>query len=168
MIRHALVQDLETGTFGRGASTITQQLAKNLFLTPHRTLARKLEETVLAWRLHNLLSKQRILELYLNVIDLGPGVRGVRQAARVYFGKELYQLRPIESAYLAALTPNPHVLARRFRDGHVDDGWLQRLHDLLAMMKRSGRLTAAELAAARGTQPALRKVDKEFTTRPGL
>ena len=168
MIRHALVQDLETGTFGRGASTITQQLAKNLFLSPHRTLARKLEETVLAWRLHNLLGKQRTLELYLNVIDLGPGVRGVRQAARVYFGKELHQLRPIESAYLGALTPNPHVLARRFRDGHVDDGWLQRLHDLLAMMKRSGRLTAAELAAARGTKPALRRVDKEFTTRPGL
>jgi hypothetical protein len=168
MIRHALVQDLETGTFGRGASTITQQLAKNLFLSPHRTLARKLEETVLAWRLHSLLGKARILELYLNVIDLGPGIRGVRQAARVYFGKELHQLRPIESAYLAALTPNPHVLARRFRDGHVDDGWLQRLHDLLAMMKRSGRLTAAELAAARETKPALRKVDKEFTTRPGL
>jgi hypothetical protein len=166
MIRHALVQDLETGTFGRGASTITQQLAKNLFLAPHRTLARKLEETVLAWRLHNLLGKERILELYLNVIDLGPGIRGVRQAARVYFGKELHQLRPIESAYLAALTPNPHVLARRFRDGHVDDGWLQRLHDLLAMMRRSGRLTAAELAAARGTKPALRRIDKEFTTHP--
>jgi hypothetical protein len=166
-IRHALVQDFETGSFGRGASTITQQLAKNLFLTPHRTLARKLEETVLAWRLHNLLGKERILELYLNVIDLGPGIRGVRQAARAYFGKELHQLRPIESAYLAALAPNPHVLARRFRDGHVDDGWLQRLHDLLAMMKRSGRLTAAELASARGTKPALRKIDKEFTTRPG-
>ena len=168
MIRHALVQDLETGTFGRGASTITQQLAKNLFLTPHRTLARKLEETVLAWRLHNLLGKERILELYLNVIDLGPGIRGVRQAARVYFGKDLQQLRPIESAYLAALTPNPHVLARRFRDGHVDDGWLQRLHDLLAMMKRSGRLSAEEFAAARGTKPALRMIDKEFTPRPGL
>jgi hypothetical protein len=166
MIRHALVQDLETGTFGRGASTITQQLAKNLFLTPHRTLARKLEETVLAWRLHSLLGKERILELYLNVIDLGPGIRGVRQAARVYFGKELQQLRPIESAYLAALTPNPHVLARRFRDGHVDDGWLQRLHDLLAMMKRSGRLSAAEFAAARGSRPALRRIDKESTTRP--
>ena len=164
-IRHALVQDLETGSFGRGASTITQQLAKNLFLTPHRTLARKLEETVLAWRLHNLLGKERILELYLNVIDLGPGIRGVRQAARAYFGKELHQLRPIDSAYLAALAPNPHVLARRFRDGHVDDGWLQRLHDLLAMMKRSGRLTAADLAAARASKPALRRIDKEFTPR---
>ena len=167
-IRHALVQDLETGTFGRGASTITQQLAKNLFLTPHRTLARKLEETVLAWRLHNLLGKERILELYLNVIDLGPGIRGVRQAARAYFGKDLRQLRPIESVYLAALTPNPHVLARRFRDGHVDDGWLQRLHDMLGMMKRSGRLTPEEFAATRGTKPALRRVDKEFTARPGL
>jgi len=164
MIRHALVQDLETRTFGRGASTITQQLAKNLFLSPHRTLARKLEETVLAWRLHSLLGKDRTLELYLNVIDLGPGIRGVRQAARVYFGKELRQLRPIESAYLAALTPNPHVLARRFRDGHVDDGWLQRLHDLLAMMRRSGRLTAEELAASRGTKPALRRLDKEPTS----
>jgi hypothetical protein len=163
MIRHALVQDLETRTFGRGASTITQQLAKNLFLSPHRTLARKLEETVLAWRLHSLLGKDRILELYLNVIDLGPGIRGVRQAARAYFGKELRQLRPIESAYLAALTPNPHVLARRFRDGHVDDGWLQRLHDLLAMMRRGGRLTAEELAASRGSKPALRRLDKEPT-----
>jgi hypothetical protein len=60
------------------------------------------------------------------------------------------------------------VLARRFRDGHVDDGWLQRLHDLLAMMRRSGHLTAEELAAARGTKPALRRLDKEFTPRPGL
>ena len=165
MIRHALVQDLETRTFGRGASTITQQLAKNLFLSPQRTLARKLEETVLAWRLHNLLGKDRVLELYLNVIDLGPGIRGVRQAARVYFGKELRRLLPIESAYLAALTPNPHVLARRFRDGHVDDGWLQRLHDLLAMMRRSGRLTGEELTASRGSKPALRKLDKEPTGR---
>jgi membrane peptidoglycan carboxypeptidase len=104
----------------------------------------------------------------LNVIDLGPGIRGVRQAARAYFGKELHQLRPIDSAYLATLAPNPHVLARRFRDGHVDDGWLQRLHDLLAMMRRSGRLTAADFAEARASKPALRRIDKEFTARPGL
>jgi hypothetical protein len=160
MIRYALVQDLQTHSFGRGASTITQQLAKNLFLTQHRNLARKLEETVLAWRLHSLVGKDRILELYLNVIDLGPGIRGVRQASRAYFGKDPDQLRPIESAYLATLTPNPHVLARRFRDGHVDDGWQQRLYDLLAMMKRSGRLSAAELAIARNTRLTLRKGDK--------
>jgi hypothetical protein len=160
MIRHALVQDLQTRSFGRGASTITQQLAKNLFLTQHRNLARKLEETVLAWRLHNLVGKDRILELYLNVIDLGPGIRGVRQASRAYFGKEPAELRPIESAYLATLTPNPHVLERRFRDGQVDDGWQQRLYDLLAMMKRSGRLSSAELATARNTRLTLHKTEK--------
>lgn len=160
MIRRALVQDLQAHAFSRGASTISQQLAKNLFLTPHRTLARKLEETVLTWRLQNLIGKERMLELYLNVIELGPGIRGVKEAARVYFGKSLGELRPIESAHLAALTPNPHILARRFRDGHVDEGWLQRLYDLLGMMRRSGRLTPADLATARVSKLVLRRPTK--------
>jgi len=158
MIRRALAHDLETRSFGKGASTMTQQLAKNLFLSHHRTLARKLEEVVYAWRLHETLPKRRILELYLNIIELGPHIRGVKQAARAYFGKELRDLLPIESAHLAALTPNPQGLARRFRDGHVDEGWLQRLYDLLAMMKRSGRLSAAEVAAARAGKLTLSKI----------
>jgi hypothetical protein len=161
MIRHALAQDLENRTFGRGASTITQQLAKNLFLTNQRTVARKLEEAVLTWRLHKLLSKDRVLELYLNVIELGPGIRGVGQAARVYFGKEVAALTPLESAHLAALTPNPHVLARRFREGQVDEGWRQRLYDLLGMMKRHGRLSPAELAAARISNLVLRDLSQD-------
>ncbi len=161
MIRRALVQDLQAHAFSRGASTISQQLAKNLFLSPHRTLARKLEETVLTWRLQNLVGKARILELYLNVIELGPGIRGVKEAARAYFGKSLAELRPIESAHLAALTPNPHALARRFRDGYVDEGWLQRLYDLLSMMRRSGRLTPADLAAARVSKLTLRRPVKD-------
>jgi hypothetical protein len=168
MIRRALVQDLQAHAFSRGASTISQQLAKNLFLTPHRTLARKLEETVLTWRLQNLLGKDRTLELYLNVIELGPGIRGVKEAARVYFGKSLGELRPLESAHLAALTPNPHVLARRFRDGHVDEGWLQRLYDLLGMMKRSGRLTPADLATARVSKLSLRRPGKDVPSRSDL
>jgi hypothetical protein len=158
MIRRALAHDLEVGSFARGASTITQQLAKNLFLTPERTLARKLEEAVFTWRIDERLDKDRVLELYLNVIELGPGIRGVKRAAEVYFGKSLRELGPLESAHLAALTPNPLGYARRFRDGRVDDGWLHRLYDLLGMMKRSGRLSAAELAAARGTRLSLRKI----------
>jgi Transglycosylase len=161
MIRHALAQDLENRSFDRGASTITQQLAKNLFLSHKRTLARKLEEAVLTWRLQKLLSKDRVLELYLNVIELGPGIRGVKQAAHSYFGKDVAELTPLESAHLAALTPNPHVLARRFRDGQVDEGWQQRLYDLLGMMKRHGRLSAAELAAARGSKLALRDLSQD-------
>jgi len=161
MIRHALAQDLENRSFDRGASTITQQLAKNLFLSHRRTLARKLEEAVLTWRLQKLLSKDRVLELYLNVIELGPGIRGVKQAAQVYFGKEVAELTPLESVHLAALTPNPHVLARRFRDGQVDEGWQQRLYDLLGMMKRHGRLSAAELSAARGSSLLLRDLSQD-------
>jgi hypothetical protein len=161
MIRRALAQDLANGSFDRGASTITQQLAKNLFLTHRRTLARKLEEAVLTWRLQTLLSKDRVLELYLNVIELGPGLRGVRQAALRYFGKEIGDLKPMESAHLAALTPNPHVLARRFRDGQVDEGWQERLYDLLGMMKRHGRLSAEELAAARSSKLELHDLGPE-------
>jgi len=156
MIRHVLAQDLESRAFDRGASTITQQLAKNLFLSQRRTLARKLEEAVLTWRLQRLLSKDRTLELYLNVIELGPGIRGVKQAARTYFGKDVGELTPLESAHLAALTPNPHVLARRFRDGQVDESWQLRLYDLLGMMKRHGRLSADELARARNSTLELR------------
>ncbi len=158
MIRHALAQDLENRSFERGASTITQQLAKNLFLSHRRTLARKLEEAVLTWRLQELLSKERVLELYLNVIELGPGIQGVKQAAREYFGKEVAALTPLESAHLAALTPNPHVLARRFRDGKVDEGWQQRLYDLLGMMKRHGRLSSADLSAARSSKLVLHEL----------
>ena len=164
MIRHALAQDLENRSFDRGASTITQQLAKNLFLSQRRTLARKLEEAVLTWRLQRLLSKDRVLELYLNVIELGPGIRGVGQAARVYFGKDVADLKPLESVHLAALTPNPHVLARRFRDGQVDEGWQQRLYDLLGMMKRHGRLSAAELAEARSSTLVLRDLSRNVPT----
>jgi hypothetical protein len=158
MIRRALAHDLEVGDFSRGASTITQQLAKNLFLTPERTFARKLEEAVFTWRLDERLAKDRVLELYLNVIELGPGIHGVKRAAEVFFGKPLRELGPLESAHLAALTPNPLGYARRFRDGRVDDGWLHRLYDLLGMMKRSGRLSAAELAAARSARLTLRKI----------
>jgi membrane peptidoglycan carboxypeptidase len=164
MIRHALAQDLENRSFDRGASTITQQLAKNLFLSHRRTLARKLEEAVLTWRLQKLLSKDRVLELYLNVIELGPGIRGVKQAAHVYFGKEVSALTPLESAHLAALTPNPHVLARRFRDGDVDEGWQQRLYDLLSMMKRHGRLSKTDLATARGSRLVLRDLSHDVVT----
>ena len=160
MIQHVLAQDLENRSFDRGASTITQQLAKNLFLSQRRTLARKLEEAVLTWRLQRLLSKERTLELYLNVIELGPGIRGVKQAARTYFGKDVGELTPLESAHLAALTPNPHVLARRFRDGQVDESWQLRLYDLLGMMKRRGRLSADDLARARTAKLELRDLGK--------
>ncbi|MDX2022218.1 MAG: biosynthetic peptidoglycan transglycosylase [Deltaproteobacteria bacterium] len=157
-IRKALVYDLERGRMARGASTITQQVAKNLFLSHDRTLARKLTETVLTWRVDSLVPKRRVLELYLNLVELGPGIRGVGAAARAYFGKEPEALTPLEAAHLASLPPNPRGFARRFREGSVDDGWLARLYDLVGIMGRRGQLSAAQVSAARGSRLRLRKI----------
>lgn len=91
----------------RGASTITQQVAKNLWLSPSRNPLRKVREAILAWQLERTLPKRRILELYLNVAELGPGVYGVEAAARRYFGASAADLGPVEAAQLAASLPRP-------------------------------------------------------------
>jgi monofunctional biosynthetic peptidoglycan transglycosylase len=102
--------NLERGEFARGASTITQQLAKNLYLSPSKNPLRKVRELLIARRLETELSKQRILELYLNVIEWGDGIYGAEAAARTYFGKPASQLSAPESALLAAAIANPRVM----------------------------------------------------------
>ncbi len=91
----------------KGRSTITQQLAKNLYFTPNRSLLRKLNEAVVAKRLEWFLQKERILELYLNVVELGPGIFGVEAAAQAYFGHSARSLSREEAAALAATLPHP-------------------------------------------------------------
>lgn len=91
----------------RGASTITQQMVKNVLLSDSRTLWRKLHEIILAYKVEQVLSKDRILELYLNSIEFGPGIYGIRPAARHYFKKHPSALNPRESAFLAMLLPSP-------------------------------------------------------------
>jgi len=108
-LRDAVVQALEEGEPLRGASTITQQLAKNLWLSPSRNPARKLREALLTWQLERTLSKRRILELYLNVVEFGPGTYGIEAAARRYFGKPAAALDVEEAARLAASLPNPAI-----------------------------------------------------------
>lgn len=125
-IGHALAADLDAGRFDRGASTITQQVAKNLWLGGERTIGRKLEEAVLAWRLEQVLDKRRILELYLNLIELGPGVYGIQDASEKYFGKLPEELSADEAAQLAALLPAP-------RRG-MDAFWQKRYQALAARM----------------------------------
>jgi monofunctional biosynthetic peptidoglycan transglycosylase len=105
----ALERAVERKALPRGASTITQQLAKNLWLTPTRSPFRKVREAILAWQIERTLSKRRILELYLNVAEFGPGCYGVEAAARRYFGKSAADLGPAEAAQLAASLPNPRA-----------------------------------------------------------
>ena len=109
-IKESMEVNLERGEFARGASTITQQLAKNLYLSPSKNPARKLRELIIARRLEAELSKQRILEIYLNLIEWGDGVYGAEAASRTYFGKSAAQLSQPESALLAAAVANPRVM----------------------------------------------------------
>jgi monofunctional biosynthetic peptidoglycan transglycosylase len=119
----AIVEAIETRKPGarlRGASTITQQLAKNLFLSPERTLWRKLREARLAWWMERRLGKRRILELYLNVVEFGPGLFGAEAASRHYFGVGASALDAEQAAGLAAAIPspgrdNPATDSRRWR-----------------------------------------------------
>jgi monofunctional biosynthetic peptidoglycan transglycosylase len=106
-LRDAVERAIETQEMPRGASTITQQLAKNLWLSPSRNPVRKVKEGILTWQLERTLAKRRILELYLNVAEFGPGVYGAEAASRRYFGKSARDLSEDEAAQLAASLPRP-------------------------------------------------------------
>jgi membrane peptidoglycan carboxypeptidase len=131
----ALAAGAQAGRVVRGGSTITQQLAKNLYLSRDRTLARKAREALVTVALEASLPKARLLELYLNVIEWGPGLHGIGAAAQRYFGVDARRLTPRQACFLAAIIPGPiraHGLVaaglgeRAYRD-RVDD-LLLRLH----------------------------------------
>ena len=115
----ALLKNWSRGGAARGASTITQQLAKNLFLSRDKHLGRKLQELSLALLLEATLDKQRILEIYLNVIEWGPDLYGLRPAARRYFGREPRELTPKQMAFLVALIPGPGEVPALVRERHA-------------------------------------------------
>jgi monofunctional biosynthetic peptidoglycan transglycosylase len=138
-MREAMTQALEERRLPRGASTITEQLAKNLWLSPSRSPLRKARETVLTWQLERALSKRRILECYLNVVEFGPGVYGAEAASRRYFGKAAAELGPGEAAQLAASLPRP----RAWHPGVTTPGYRRYVEIIRQRMDRlelSGRL----------------------------
>jgi monofunctional biosynthetic peptidoglycan transglycosylase len=106
-IQKALEKNIEKGKFKFGGSTISQQLVKNLYLTPAKNPVRKLKEAIITWRVERALSKRRILELYLNVVEWGEGVFGAEMASQRYFRKPAALLTAEEAAKLAAILPNP-------------------------------------------------------------
>lgn len=106
-IKRAYRTNMRRGKFARGASTITMQVARNLYLSPQKTIMRKLREIWIALKIDMLLSKQRILEIYLNIAEWGDGIYGAEAAARHYFGKSARYLTKEEAAWLAAILPRP-------------------------------------------------------------
>jgi monofunctional biosynthetic peptidoglycan transglycosylase len=133
-IKASIQRNFDRGEFSRGASTITQQLAKNLYLSPSRNPYRKLTEWMIARRLEAELSKQRILELYLNLIEWGDGIWGVEAASQRYFGVSASDLSAEQAALLAGAIINPRVYSPARPNGRL----LRRQQIILGRMNGSG------------------------------
>ncbi len=144
-IKEAIKKDLQEKRYASGASTITQQLAKNAFLDREKTLTRKLREFFLARRIERTLSKRRILELYLNVVEWGEGVYGAETAAQVYFYKTAAELSLAESALLAGMLPNPIYYNPFERYDQVS----KKQQHVLSLMENNGIITAEQEKTAR-------------------
>lgn len=132
----------------RGGSTIPQQLAKNLFLSREKTLLRKFREVLLSIELDATLSKERMLEIYLNIIEWAPGVSGITRAADYYFGKTPAELTPLESAYLASVIPGPSKYHYQFLTKNISENWYRNLYRILNIMNETGHLSLEEYIEA--------------------
>ncbi len=167
-MQKAAEKDMEAGRFKFGASTITQQLAKNLFLSPAKNPIRKIKEAILTWRLEKTLSKRRILELYLNYVEWGNGIFGAEAASRHYFGKPASALSPMEAARLAACLPNPIRFSPVARKGFVE----RRSQTIYKIMARRGvihqELERTLAGIENGDQPSMNQSNGQPAGVPGL
>ena len=153
----AFKKDWETVSFKRGGSTITMQLAKNLYLNPSKNPLRKVKEIVIAWQLEQALPKRRIFEIYLNIVEWGRDVYGAEAASRFYFGKSAANLDPLEAATLAALLPSP----RNSRERNL----LNRRNLILSRLARVGYLSAEEYNRVKEVR-LFRKVEEQAPLIP--
>jgi hypothetical protein len=141
--KQSILKNIKTKKFSRGASTISMQLIKNVFLTREKTLSRKLEEILLVYILENnrVVSKERMLEVYFNIIEWGPNVYGIGEASHFYFQKSPSALNVDECLYLATIIPKPRKFMYQFNDqGNLRDFAVQNQRFLKNLMFRRGLL----------------------------
>jgi membrane peptidoglycan carboxypeptidase len=140
----AMRRNLKAGAIRLGASTITMQMVKNVMLSHERTLSRKLQEMFLTWYVEQSLSKERIMEIYLNVVELAPGIYGITRAAEHYFGKHPSELNPLESVYLALMLPSPVRRHAHYCRGQLSARMDSRLRRIFKIMHDRNRITTEE------------------------
>jgi membrane peptidoglycan carboxypeptidase len=136
----AMVYNLKVGTMARGGSTLSQQVIKNIFLTGERTIARKLQEVVLTWMMERALTKTRILELYLNIAEWGPGARGLEQAARLYFNRSAQALQPEHMALLGTILPSPKRFGAHIKAGRLPSSRLTKFEHVASNLRFLGEI----------------------------
>lgn len=134
-LQKAYAKNAKKGKIVSGGSTITQQLAKNLFLSGQRSYLRKVEEMIITYMLEMMMDKRRIFEIYLNVVEWGNGVFGAEAASMRYFGRPAASLGPLEAARLAVMLPNPRYFGR-----HLDSNYLGRRSNLIMQRMNSADL----------------------------
>ena len=143
-IQNSLKANLEKGKMARGGSTITQQLAKNLFLTREKTLTRKGIEALITMRIEKALSKKEILERYLNVVQFGKNIYGVQAAAQFYFKKSPANLSVVEASYLAFLLPSPEAYSKSYFKKSLTPFAHKRIHQIVDRMYQYNRINEEE------------------------
>lgn len=158
-LQASFVKNLRKRKLARGGSTITQQLAKNLYLSPSRNPVRKLRELAIALALEEQLDKDRILELYLNSIEWGDGIFGAEAAARAYFGTSAARLSEAQAATLAALIPNPRRFAKQ-----IDGKRIQKKKNLI--LRRMRRRFGAEIVKPKDKPKGEAAMTAEIKPRP--
>lgn len=154
-------KNYEKGTYAKGGSTISQQLTKNMFLYKDKTLLRKGLELVITMKIEKTLSKKEILERYLNVVEFGKDIYGVKQAAHFYFKKTPAQLDVVESAFLAMILPNPVKYSQSYFRKELTPFAHKRIKQIVTDMYQYSRITEAEYNSA------MYKVDSFFSPGGG-
>jgi monofunctional glycosyltransferase len=162
-IKESIKKNLSNGSFVRGASTITQQLMKNIYLSGEKTFYRKLKEAILTYKAERVLTKGRILELYLNVIEWGDNIYGIRRASKYHFGKEPANLTAYESAYLASLIPSPKKYSKVQKGSRLDQLLTKRRNTILWWMEKAGYLASSAEARKEAVEKA--PILKEETSK---
>jgi Transglycosylase/Domain of Unknown Function (DUF748) len=149
--RSALIKNLKAGYFRYGASSITMQLVKNVLLYREKTLSRKLQELFFTWDVENSLEKERILEIYFNVIEYGPGLYGIGPAVQHFFGKTPKELTPVEAAFFSSILPAPKQRYQQYCKGTLTQWTSDKIARILGLMFKRGRLTEEEYQTALDT-----------------
>ncbi|MBF0440296.1 MAG: transglycosylase domain-containing protein [Oligoflexales bacterium] len=144
----AIRKNIKEGKISIGGSTITMQTAKNLFLGPERTISRKLQEIFLSIYLEKILPKEKILEIYLNIIEYGPEIFGIKNASIHYFNKMPKDLSPLESSFLVSIIPSPVKRYKNYCNGMVSKGLRSMMDHSLARMSRQGNLEDTDFKKA--------------------
>ena len=165
----AFKADLRSLKFKRGASTITQQVMKNTLLNKRKTLSRKIEELVLAGEAEKVLTKDRVLEIYLNTAQFGDKLYGLEEASRFYFGKGCGELTLKEGAYLAMLLPSPIRYGQSFRDKKLTAHERRIVDSILVRMLAADKITPGEFDSAEQTPLSFEEAAPvpETTPTPG-